>query len=379
MKRIVIAPQAFKGSLTAAQVAASIARGVHRYDDDIETVELPVADGGEGTVDALVNALHGQLRSQAVSGPLNTPIEAFWGLLPDNRAVIEMAAASGLPLLDPTARDPLRATTFGTGQLMLAALNAGVREIVIGIGGSATNDGGGGALQALGLRLLDAAGEELPTGGAALARLEKIDSTNLDIRLRSTTLRVMCDVSNPLCGPQGATAIYGPQKGVTPDMVQRLDDALAKFASVVERDLGVDIRDVPGAGAAGGLGGGLLAVGGRLESGAQLILDLVDFEKNIATADLVITGEGRLDGQSIYGKTTVAVAQRARSAGVSVLAVVGGLGEGYEACYTEGITAVTPIVPGPMSLLEAQTQAETLIVDATERALRMRNLGRTMG
>jgi glycerate kinase len=371
--KVLISPQAFKGSLPAPDVAAAIADGLAASD---EAELLPVADGGEGTVEALLAALGGERRTATVADPLGRPIEAQWALLPDGRAAIEMAAASGLPLLGSSERDPRRATTFGTGQLVAAALDAGAREVIVGIGGSATNDGGSFALQALGARLLDSSGKELPRSVSRLKRLSRLDLDELHPRLRDARLRVMCDVSNPLLGPSGATAVYGPQKGVSEAMRPRLEAALEHWANVVEETVGRDLRDVPGAGAAGGLGFALLAVGATLEPGAEMILNLAHFDDRAARADLVITGEGRLDGQSLFGKATITVARRAKKAGVPVIAIVGGLGEGYEAAYAEGIGTIEAIKPASMSLAEAQRRAAELITSATQRALRGITLGK---
>jgi glycerate kinase len=365
--RVLIAPQAFKGSLSAAEVARAIAAGIppqHEWE------LLPMADGGEGTVEALLAALGGERRRAVVDDPLGRQVEAEWGLLPDGRAVVEMAAASGLPLVGDE-RDPRRATTYGTGQLIRAALDSGAREVIVGIGGSATNDGGAWALEALGGRLLDSAGKELPRSVIHLQRLARVELPRIDARLR-----VMCDVSNPLLGPTGATAVYGPQKGVNEPMRPRLEAALERWADVVEAEVGRPLRDVPGAGAAGGLGFALLAAGAALESGAELVLDTAGFDDRVRTADLVVTGEGRLDGQSLFGKASITVARRSKAAGVPVLAVVGGLGEGYEGAHAEGIDAAIPAAPGPISLEEAQARAAELITAATERAFRMLALGK---
>ncbi|MBV8085778.1 MAG: glycerate kinase [Chloroflexi bacterium] len=370
--RVLIAPQAFKGSLSAAEAASAMAAGLPQ---GVSAELLPVADGGEGTVDALLAALGGSRVSTPVRGPMGSAVTAAWGLLPDGRAVIEMAAASGLPLVRPDERDPRRATTYGTGELIAAALEAGAREVIVGIGGSATNDGGAGALAALGARLLDSAGKELPLVVIHLQRLARLDLAGLHSGLASARLRVICDVTNPLLGPSGATAVYGPQKGVNGAMQPVLEKSLAHWAHVVETTVGRSLREVPGAGAAGGLGFGLLALGASLEPGAELVLDLARFDARAAEAHLVLTGEGMLDGQSLFGKSTVAVARRAKRAGVPVLALVGGLGPGYQAAYEEGISAIMPIVPGPMPLEEAQARAAELVREATGRAFRMIGLG----
>jgi glycerate kinase len=355
--RVLIAPQSFKGSADAVAVAAAIAKGVKSVWPDAETIEMPLADGGEGTVRALVRATGGQLRTATVHDPLLREIQAEWGVLGDRTtAVVEMAAANGLPLLREDERDPRITSTRGTGELILAAAMSGAHRIVIGIGGSATNDGGAGMARAFGYRFLDRDGVELPEGGAALARLARIDGQT-DPRLIRASIDVACDVRNPLLGPEGASAIFGPQKGATPEMVRELDAALTRYADVVERHVGRPIRDVPGAGAAGGLGAGLLAfLDARLVSGAQLVLDAVGFEHSLGGASLVITGEGRIDGQSVYGKLTHAVTVAARHRGVPVVAIAGTTGEGVQAMRDAGIEAI-----------------ETLAASAEDRPAAMRD------
>ncbi|HUG06496.1 MAG TPA: glycerate kinase [Candidatus Limnocylindria bacterium] len=339
--RVVIAPQSFKGSADAVAVASAIARGVRRVWPRANCVELPLADGGEGTALALVRATGGEMRDTRVHDPLGREIDAQWGVLGDRRtAVLEMAAASGLPLLRDSERDPRITSTRGTGELILAAAASGAERIVIGIGGSATNDGGAGMARAFGYRFLDADGRELPEGGAALARLARIDGQT-DPRLIRPAIDVACDVRNPLLGVEGATAVYGPQKGATPEIQRELENALTRYADVVEAFVGRDVRSVPGAGAAGGLGAGLIAfLDARLVSGASLVLDAVGFDKRLVGADLVVTGEGRIDGQSIYGKLTHAVTVAAKRRGVPVVAVAGMVGPGHEGMRAAGIEAI---------------------------------------
>jgi len=339
--RVLIAPQSFKGSADAVAVAAAIARGVRTAWPEAEVVELPLADGGEGTVRALVRATGGELRRARVHDPLLREIDAEWGVLGDRTtAVVEMAAANGLPLLRDSERDPRITSTRGTGELILAAAMTGAHRIVIGIGGSATNDGGAGMARAFGYRFFDRAGDDLPEGGAALARLSRIDGQT-DPRLIRPAIDVASDVRNPLLGPEGASAVFGPQKGATPEVVAELDAALARYADVVERFVGRSVRDAPGAGAAGGLGAGLLAfLDARLVSGARLVLDAVGFERRLDRAALVITGEGRIDGQSVFGKLTHAVTVAARRRGVPVVAVAGSLGDGHEAMRDAGIERI---------------------------------------
>jgi len=366
--RVVIAPQSFKGSADAVAVAAAIARGFRRVLPDAQLDLIPLADGGEGTVHALVRATNGSIRMTRVHDPLLREIDAEWGILGDGTtAVVEMAAASGLPLLSERERDPRVTSTRGTGELILAAAMSGAHRIVIGIGGSATNDGGAGMARAFGYRFLDREGRELPEGGAALARLHHLEGQT-DPRLVRPAIEVACDVRNPLLGPEGATAVYGPQKGATPAMVAELDAALARYADVIENFVGRDVRDVPGAGAAGGLGAGLLAfLDARLRSGAELVLDATKFASRTAGADLVVTGEGRVDAQSAYGKVTQAVTHAARDAGVRAALIVGGTAPGYEALLSQGIEAIEVSTPDGMPLADAMRNAESLIEAAAVR------------
>ena len=367
--RVIVAPQSFKGSADAVAVASAIAGGIRRAWPGARIEEMPLADGGEGTVRALVTATNGSLRRSRVHDPLGREIDAEWGVLGDGTtAVVEMAAASGLPLLEPGERDARVTSTRGTGELILAAAASGAHRIVIGIGGSATNDGGAGMARAFGYRFLDREGIDLPEGGAALARLARIDGQT-DPRLVRPSIDVACDVRNPLLGPEGASAIYGPQKGATPEIVRELDDALARYADVVEEFVGRPIRDVPGAGAAGGLGAGLVAfLDARLLSGAELVLRAVRFAERIVGADLVVTGEGRIDRQSAYGKLTGAVTAAARRAGVPVLAVAGGLGAGHETLALDAIAVASEGVP----IAQAMREPLPLIERAAERLVRAR-------
>ena len=357
-----------------------MAEGISRAAPETHTVLLPVADGGDGTLEALMDApsseaghhAGGRYFEASVTGPLGEPVPAVWGVMNERRtAVIEMARASGLVLVPPNRRDPRFTTTYGTGELICAALDAGYQEIVVGLGGSATNDGGSGMAQALGARLLDAQGKPLPPGGAALANLESIDLENLDLRLQNTRIRGATDVLNALCGPQGATMIYGPQKGATPEIMEQLEATLRHYAEVVQRDLGIDVLQMRGAGAAGGTGAGLVALlGGELLPGADLICDVVGLAHYLADADLVFTGEGQMDGQTIYNKAPFAVAQRGNSWGVPVIAVVGSLGPGYEDVLEYGIESVEVAAPSEMNLEDAMANGYDLVRDAAERAMR---------
>ena len=357
--RVVVAPDSFKECLSAPQVAAALAAGwsAARPGDEVRCV--PMADGGEGTAEALIAATGGTRVQCRVTGPLGEPVHAAFGLSPDGRtAYIEMAAASGLHLVPLDRRDPRITTTFGTGELIRHALDRGARHIVIGIGGSATNDGGAGMAQALGFRLRNASGQELAPGGIALGQLAAIDASGVHPALKDAHIEAASDVDNPLCGPKGASHVYGPQKGAAGPSVVLLDTALAHFANVLRRDLGADVAHVPGAGAAGGLGAGLMAFcGAALRPGIGLVADACGLADALAGAGLVLTGEGRLDGQSIHGKVPVGVARLAREAGVPVVALCGTLGPGWHAVYEHGIDAVFPIAPGPVPLAEALRNA----------------------
>jgi glycerate 2-kinase len=325
--RVLVAPDKYRGTLTAAQAAAAIATGWRRARPDDALDELPMADGGEGTLDAVVAALDGRRRRVRVRGPLGDPVDAEYGVVVRGRervAVVEMARASGLQLVGAERRDPLRASTAGTGELILAACREGVDEVLVCVGGSATNDGGAGMAQALGVRLLDAAGGPIGLGGAALLDLATIDVGGLDRSVAATRFVVAVDVDNPLTGPHGAAAVYGPQKGASADDVVLLDRALGHLAAVSARDLGVDVRDLPGAGAAGGLGAGMVAfLGARLRPGAEIVMDVVGFEERLAPSDVVVTGEGRFDEQSLRGKVAGAVLEVARRGGVPAVVLCG--------------------------------------------------------
>lgn len=376
--RILVAPDSFKGSLGALAAAQAMERGIRAVFPEAEVRLVPVADGGEGTVDALVAATDGTRRVTRVPGPLGEPVAAAWGILGDGEtAVIEMAAASGLPLVPASRRDPLRASSAGTGALVKAALDAGLRKVVVGLGGSATNDGGAGLARALGARFLDAEGADLPEGGAALARLDRIDLGGLDPRLRETSLLAACDVDNPLTGPRGASAVYGPQKGADPAAVRLLDGALARLAGVATRDTGRDVADLPGAGAAGGLGAGLLwFTAARLRPGVEIVLEATGFDALVRTADLVFTGEGLTDAQTVMGKAPAGVAAVARRHGVPVICLSGGLGEGAEAVLGCGVDALASLVPRPMDLAACLAQAAPLLEAAAARVCRLLAVGR---
>lgn len=375
--KIVIAPQEFKESLRGIEIARAMREGVIRVWPDAETELVPVADGGDGTLQSLVDASGGEIMSATVDDPLGRPIDAIWGALGDGQtAVIEMARSSGLAILTPEERNPLITTTYGVGELMLQALDAGYRHLIIGIGGSATNDGGAGMAQALGARLLDADGNELARGGGALSELDRIDVSGLDPRLSDTTIDVACDVNNPLCGETGASAIFGPQKGADPETVKYLDAALHRFGELLERDLGQDVMVVPGAGAAGGLGAGLMAfTNARLRPGADIVTDALDLDARLEGASLVIVGEGQTDRSTIFHKAPVAVAQRAKVQGTPVIAISGSLGDGYQQVHEHGIDAAFSILDCCMTLEDAMADTAELVTKATEQACRAVQIG----
>ncbi len=378
--RIVVAPDSFKGSLTALAVAKAIEQGILSVFPGAEVIKIPIADGGEGTVEALVTATGGRIIRQNVMGPLGDEIMAPWGILGNGEtAVIEMAAASGLPLVPKEKRDPRISTTYGTGQLIKAALDQGLKKIIIGIGGSATNDGGAGMARAMGVKFLDAAGKELSNGGAALADLDKIDLTGIDSRLAATEILVACDVDNPLCGPRGASAVYGPQKGATAAMVSELDQALEKFAGIAKLATGKDVAKVKGAGAAGGLGAGLLFfTPTQLRPGVEIVLEATGFANIVRNADLVITGEGCTDFQTAHGKAPVGVAKIAKQFNIPVVCLSGGLGRGYEEVLRQGIDGLMSIVPQPMALDECMARAAELIQASTARLCHLIGVGHKM-
>ncbi len=372
--KIIIACDSFKGSLSSIHAAEAIAEGLQRANPNVLPVKIPVADGGEGTVEAFLMAAGGRKILCQVAGPMGSPVEASYVILPDGTAVIEMAQASGLPLLTGRKKDPLRASTYGTGELIRNALDAGCRKFLIGIGGSATTDGGAGMLQALGMHLLDEKGQELAAGGGELLRLQRIDLSDFDPRIGESEIQAACDVVNPLCGAEGAAAVYGPQKGAKPEEIVILDRALSHFADAAADRIGKDYRQVPGAGAAGGLGMGLLAFcGASLKPGIELILDAIGFEGKIEGASFVITGEGCIDAQSIKGKVPVGVARRVKASNpdMPVFALVGSIGPGAEKVYGQGIDSILSIVPGAISLEQSMACCREYLADAADRLMRL--------
>ncbi|EEY45496.1 glycerate kinase [Vibrio mimicus] len=371
--KVVIAPDSFKESLTAKQVCDAIQAGLARVWNDAKFVAIPVADGGEGTVQSLVDATQGRIVEVKVMGPQGKRVEAFYGMLGDNQtAVIEMAAASGLHHVPIAQRDPKLTTSFGTGELIRHALDQGVTKLIIGLGGSATNDGGVGLLAALGARFTNADGEPIQLTGGGLRELANIDLRDFDPRLQDCDLLVACDVNNPLCGDKGASAVFGPQKGATPDDVRLLDGALQQFGLLTEKVTGKAVLQSAGAGAAGGMGAALLAyTHATLRPGIEIVLDTVQLAHQVSDADLVITGEGRIDSQTVHGKTPMGVAKVAKRFDVPVIALSGCTGENYQAVYQCGIDAVFAAVPRAMTLEDALKESDFNLADLAENVARL--------
>ncbi len=370
--KIVAAPNAFKGSLTAREAAEAMKEGIARAIPDAEVALVPVSDGGDGMVEVAAEALGGEERKLSVTGPRYEPVEAKFRYVPEkDLAAVEMALASGLALLSEDMRDPASTTTFGTGELIKACLDLGAKHIAVGIGGSATNDGGIGMAQALGVRFLDKDGNELKGVGASLARIRKIDASGLDPRVGTTRIEAVCDVDNPLTGPDGAARVYAPQKGATPEQVEELDAGLANLADVIERDLGLDVRSLPGAGAAGGLGAGLHAfLGAELKKGIELVFSLINFKDKIKDADLVLTGEGQIDRQTIFDKAPAGVGAAAKELGIPCFAIAGSVGDDLEDLHACGIDAVFSIFRGPSTLEDAMKNGKKLVAETAEQVVR---------
>ena len=370
--KIVIAPDSFKESLSAPDVAQAIARGIKRAAPQAHIICIPMADGGEGTVEAVLAATQGQARINRVENALGDPIDAQWGWLPSQTAIIEMAAAAGLEHIPADKRDPMHASSYGVGELIRYALDAGAKHIVLGLGGSATNDAGAGMLEALGLRLLDASGQHIARGAVALSQLAVIDTSGFDKRLSQVEITIASDVNNPLCGLKGASAIFGPQKGATPEQVKILDAALEHFARCCAQHLGHDASVLPGAGAAGGLGFAARAwMRATFRPGVEVVAEIGGLAEAVKGASLVITGEGRMDAQTLLGKTPMGVAAIARHAGVPVVAIAGSLGRDYQALYAAGIHAAFSLVSGPCSLEQACTEAASLLEDRAQDIMRL--------
>ncbi|MBL7074219.1 glycerate kinase [candidate division KSB1 bacterium] len=371
--KIVVAPNAFKESLTALEAANFIEEGIKRVFPECEVVKVPMADGGDGTAAALVGATGGRILAEEVNGPLGEKVKADYGLLGDGEtAVVEMAAASGLRLIPSKKRNPLITTTYGTGELIKACLGQGAKKVIVGIGGSATVDGGAGMAQALGARLLDRDGKQIPFGGGGLGQLDHIDVSGMDERINQIECLVASDVDNPLTGPSGAAAVYGPQKGATQEEVVQLDRNLSHYADVIRRDLGINVKDVPGAGAAGGLGAGLLAFfGAQLKSGIEIVIQASGLKEKLQGADLIITGEGKIDSQTAHGKAVAGVAKLAKRERVPVVAVGGSLTEDARAVHPIGVDALFSTIPRPVSLDRAMERAGPFLADAVEEIMRL--------
>lgn len=370
--KIIIAPDSFKGSLEAKEAAQAIERGVLKAYPKAETVCLPVADGGEGTMTSLVAATGGQLHKVLVKGPLLAPVEAAYGVLGDGETcVIEMAAASGICLIEPAKRDPLRATTYGTGQLIKSALDKGLRKFILAIGGSATNDGGAGMLQALGMKLLDETGQDILFGGGELIRVKQLDDSTFDPRIQEAQFLIATDVQNPLVGPDGASHVFGPQKGASPKIAELLDQHLTHWADIVEEKTGIHLHDRPGAGAAGGIGGAFQAFfPTETKRGIDLVIEYIQLEEQLQGAACVFTGEGQIDFQTASGKTPMGVAQCAQKAGIPVFALAGSVGDGIDQLYEHGITSIHSLVNGPITLNAAIARAAELLEKTAEQVMR---------
>ncbi|CAI9392973.1 glycerate kinase [Niallia sp. CLA-SR-H024] len=374
--KIVVASDSFKGSASTFEISDYIEKGIRRVQPDAIVLKIPLADGGEGTVDAIVTATNGNYVTKEVTGPLGQKVKAKFGIINEKVAIIEMAEASGLTLIKDEERNPFKTTTFGTGELIKAALDYGVDEVVIGIGGSATNDGGAGMAQALGVSLKDRNGNEIGYGAESLEKLSMIDITKIDPRLQSTKITVLSDVTNPLCGENGASYIYGPQKGATQDDLETLDNLLRKFGNKLEREFQINLVNRQGSGAAGGLGAGLMAFcDAKIYSGIERILSYIKLEDHIKDADLVITGEGRMDNQSVNGKAPLGVAKIAKMYHLPVVAIVGSEGNQLENVYNNGIDLVLDIVNKPMTLQDAMDNVRELTANAGEKAIRAFRLG----
>lgn len=370
--KIVIAPDSFKGSLSAFEVAKAIEKGVKKVREDIETILVPVADGGEGTLDSLVAATNGRKVQVDVKGPLLETVQAEYGLLGDGETcVIEMANASGLYLIEQSQLNPFITTTYGTGELIKKALDNGCRKFILGIGGSATNDGGAGMLQALGMKLLDSEGQSIRFGGGALRDIVQIDVSEFDARIAESEFLIASDVQNPLIGINGASFVFGPQKGATPEMVDQLDQNLQHYANLVEEVTGVRLHEMAGAGAAGGIGGAFQAFfPSKMSRGIDIVVEYTGLKEKLIGADCVFTGEGQIDFQTASGKTPMGVAQEAKKCGIPVFVLAGSIGHGIDVLYEHGITSVHSIVNGPMALEEAMERGEELLLQAAERVVR---------
>lgn len=376
--KIIISPDSFKGSLSAIESAKAIEKGIKKVYLNAETHLLPVADGGEGTMETLVAVTKGKMKEVIVTDPLGRKVKAAYGILGDGKTcVIEIASASGLGHVPYEKLDPLKATTYGTGELIKEALNDGFTSFILALGGSATNDGGAGMLQALGAKLLDKNGEEVKWGGGNLGNIQKIDLAEFDTRIRTSEILIASDVQNPLVGKEGASYIFGPQKGATPDIVRLLDENMINWANKIEEVTNISFHNYPGAGAAGGIGGAFLAFfPAKIKRGIDVVLEYVHFDSYLKDADLIITGEGRVDYQTASGKTPVGVAQAAKIKGVPTIILAGGVGEGIEALYDAGVIGVYSILSEPMTLREAMEKTSELLEKSAEQVIRSYFYGR---
>lgn len=373
---IVLAPDSFKESMSAKEACIAMERGIKKVNQDIKCVHVPMADGGEGTMQSLVDATNGKIYSLEVVGPLGNKVQAEYGILGDREVgILEMASASGIHLVSLDKRNPLITTTYGTGELIKACLDKGVKKLLIGIGGSATNDGGAGVIQALGGKLLDKDGNELGFGGGELGKLHNIDLTNFDPRLKDVVVEVACDVNNPLCGEKGASNVFAPQKGATPDMVSLLDNNLKHYANIIKEQIGMDVLEVPGAGAAGGLGAGLMAfLNGTLKKGIEIVIEYSGLEEKVKEADMVWTGEGSIDFQTQYGKTPLGVATIAKKYDKPVIAFAGRVGDNIDVLYEKGIDSIFGIMKGVTSIEEALEKGKENIEKTSENVIRLMKL-----
>jgi len=381
--KIVLAPDSFKGNLTSLQVASALEKGIKRVIPNANCIKVPMADGGEGTVQSLVEATGGKFIRKRVKGPAGRPVSARYGILSDGKtAVIEMAEASGLPDVEGTMnKNPMKTTTYGTGQLMMDAINKGVNHIILGLGGSATTDGGAGMAQALGIRFLDKRGRELKELGAGgmLNKVANIDMSGMDSRMKKAKVTVASDVENPLCGKKGAAHVFGPQKGATPVMVKKLDENLKHFAGIIKQDLRKDVMKLKGAGAAGGLGAGLVAfTGAKLKSGVDIVVEATGLEKHLKGADLCITGEGRVDFQTAFGKTPSGVAKAARKQKVQTIAIGGALTDDARGVFEHGIDGLASACARDMSLQEAMSNSRAHLANSAERVIRLVLIGKKL-
>lgn len=377
--RFLFASDSFKGTLSSQKTAELLTRAAKEIFPDCACAAVTVADGGEGTTDAVLSAVKGEPIRLTVNGPLWEPTQSTYAILEDGRAVMEMAAASGLPLVAEKDKNPLETTTYGTGEMIRDALDRGCRDISIAIGGSATNDGGMGCVRALGVRFLDADGKELEGRGKDLAKISRIDLSGMDPRVKESRFTVMCDVTNPLCGPEGATYTYGKQKGGTPERLEELEAGMCHYRDLLKEIFGTDMDQVPGAGAAGGLGAALMAFfGGQLRSGIETVLDLIGFDKRLEGVDLVVTGEGAADWQSVFGKVMQGVGSHCKAFGIPAVAIVGSMGPGAEDIFDHGIVSIMTTVNGVMPLNEALSRADELYLSAARRLFRLLRAGKAL-